>query len=178
MAELKSKKHERFCYEYVQDYNATAAALRAGYKESNARAQGSALLTKPDILARVHELQQEICKRLGVSAEMVIIETLKTYRECKSPTPCLQRNEKTGKYEEVGVYAFDSKGALKALDMLGKCTGLFDKKHDPNAGGKNNLMEQILAASGKDVNTDDIPELQQAPASGDDLVEQAGTEKI
>lgn len=160
MPELNNRKHERFANEYVVDYNATAAALRAGYKESNARAQGSALLTNPNILARVHELQQEICKRLGVSAEMVIIETLKTYRECKSPTPCLQRNEKTGKYEEVGVYAFDSKGALKALDMLGKCTGLFDKKHDPNADGKNNLLDAIVEATGKDVNTDDLPELQ------------------
>ena len=177
MPELKSKKHERFVHEYLVDYNATAAALRAGYKESNARSQGSALLANPNILARVHELQQEICKRLGVSAEMVIIETLKTYRECKSPTLCLQRNEKTGQYEEVGVYAFDSKGALKALDMLGKCTGLFDKKHDPD-GNKNNLMDAILEATGKDVNTDDIPELQQAAASGHDLVEQTGTEKI
>lgn len=160
MAELKNKKHERFAQEYLVDYNATAAAIRTGYSKRSARSTGSELLTKPDILARVHELQKEICKRLGVSAEMVIIETLKTYRECKSPTPCLQRNEKTGKYEEVGVYAFDSKGALKALDSLAKYTGLTEKKHDPNAGDKNNLMEQILAATEKDVNTDDLPELQ------------------
>lgn len=178
MPELENKKHERFAQEYILDLNATAAAIRTGYKKSNARAQGSALLTNPDIAARVRELQQELCKKLNISAEMVLIETFRTYQKCLSPTPCLQRNEKTGKYEEVGVYAFDSKGALKALDALGKYTGLSDRKLDPNAGDKNNLMEQILAASGKDVNTDDIPELQQAPTSGDDLVEQAGTEKI
>lgn len=157
IAELKNKKHELFAQEYILDYNATAAALRTGYKESNARAQGSALLTNPDILARVRELQQEQAKRLAISADMVVAETLKTYLKCLSPTPCLQRNEKTGKYEQAGVYAFDSKGALKALEMLGKITGAFDKKPGSDQES-NNLLEQILAATAGKVNTDDLPE--------------------
>jgi len=115
MAELNNRKHELFCLEYIQDYNAKAAAIRAGYKESSARKQGSALLTNPDILARVRELQQEQAKRLAISADMVVLETLKTYQKCSQATPCLRRNDKTGKWEEAGVYAFDSKGALKAL---------------------------------------------------------------
>ena len=76
-----------------------------------------------------------------------------------SPTPCLQRNEKTGKYEQVGVYAFDSKGALRALELLGKATGLFDKKQDSNPES-NNLLQQLIAATGEDIKTDDIQELQ------------------
>ena len=158
MPELAKRKHERFVQEYIVDYNATAAALRAGYKESNARAQGSTLLTNPNILARVRELQQEQAKRLAISADMVVLETLKTYQKCLSPTPVLQRDEKTGKYEHVGVYAFDSKGALKALEMLGKCTGAFDRKQNPDDDG-NNLMEQLIAATREAVATDDIPEL-------------------
>ena len=159
MPELQNRKHERFAQEYILDYNATAAALRTGYKESNARAQGSTLLTNPNILARVRELQQEQAKRLAISADMVVLETLKTYQKCLSPTPVLQRNEKTGKWEHVGVYAFDSKGALKALEMLGRCTGAFDRKQDPGDEG-NNLMDQILAATGEDVSTNDLPEIQ------------------
>ena len=159
MPELQNRKHERFAQEYILDYNATAAALRTGYKESNARAQGSTLLTNPNILARVRELQQEQAKRLAISADMVVLETLKTYQKCLSPTPVLQRNEKTGKWEHVGVYAFDSKGALKALEMLGGCTGAFDRKQDPGDEG-NNLMDQILAATGDDVSTNDLPEIQ------------------
>ena len=158
MAELEKRKHERFAEEYIIDYNATAAALRAGYKESNARAQGSALLTKPDILARVRELQQEQAQRLAISADMVLLEALKTYQKCSTPAPCMIRNEKTGRYEESGVYAFDSKGALKALDMLAKATGLYDRKPE-GAGDKNNLFEELLKATGGDVKTDDIPEL-------------------
>ena len=158
MAELNNRKHELFCLEYIQDYNAKAAAIRAGYKESSARKQGSALLTNPDILARVRELQQEQAKRLAISADMVVLETLKTYQKCSQATPCLRRNDKTGKWEEAGVYAFDSKGALKALEMLGRCTGLFDRKMD-SGNDQNNLLQQLIAATGTEVNTDDIPEL-------------------
>ena len=158
MAELKKLKHERFALEYIQDYNATAAAIRAGYKESSARKQGSALMTNPDILARVHELQREMTKRLAISGDMVVLETMKTYQKCSQATPCLRRNDKTGKWEEAGVYAFDSKGALKALEMLGKYTGLSDRKTD-SGNDQNNLLQQLIAATGTEVNTDDIPEL-------------------
>ena len=158
MAELKKLKHERFAMEYIQDYNATAAAIRAGYKESSARKTGSALMTNPDILARVRELQQEMTKRLAISGDMVVLEAMKTYQKCSQATPCLRRNEKTGKWEEAGVYAFDSKGALKALELIGKCTGAFDPK-PPSDDSQNNLLEQIKAATGGEVNTDDIPEL-------------------
>ena len=158
MPELENKKHERFAQEYILDYNATAAALRTGYKESNARQQGSSLITNPNISARVRELQQEQAKRLAISADMVLVEALKVYRSCLSPTPCLQRNEKTGKYEHVGVYAFDSKGAMRALELLGRATGLFDKKTNYSSD-ENNLFEQLIAATGEEVNTDDLPEI-------------------
>ncbi len=52
-----SGKIERFCEEYVVDYNATQAAIRAGYKEKSAANQGSRLLKNDEVLARVHELQ-------------------------------------------------------------------------------------------------------------------------
>lgn len=159
MAELKNRKHERFCWEYIQDYNQTQAAIRTGYKESNARDQGSALLTNPDILARVRELQQEQMKRLGLSADMVILETLKTYRNCLNPTPVLQFNPVTRKWEESGEYQFDSKGALKALEMLGRHMGLFDKKTAPAGAADSNLLAQLLGTTGEDINTDDLPEV-------------------
>lgn len=161
MAELSNPRHERFCREYIIDYIGTQAAIRAGYKSSNARDQSSTLLTKPDILARVRELQQEQMERLALNADMVVLETFKTYQKCMELIPALQRNEKTGKYEEVGVYQFDSRGALRALEQLGKAFGLFDKKPEqpPNNGG-NNLLEQLQASTKEDINTDDLPEVQ------------------
>ena len=59
---------------------------------------------------------------------------------------------------------------LKALELLGKHFGMFGGKDllDPK---QNNLLEAILAATEGQVCMDDLPELQQAAASGHELVE-------
>lgn len=58
---------------------------------------------------------------------------------------------------------------LKALELLGKWLGLFDKA--PEDPAQSNLIDKILEATGQEVNTCDLPELQQAADAGPDLVE-------
>lgn len=60
---LKNKQHEQLCHEYLIDYNGQAAGVRAGYKKTNARAQVSALLTKPDISVRLAYLATQRNKK-------------------------------------------------------------------------------------------------------------------
>lgn len=60
---------------------------------------------------------------------------------------------------------------LKALELLGKHVGLFDGSGDRQAL-QNNLLDALVEATDKEVDTCDIPELQQAAESCDDLVEQ------
>lgn len=91
-------RQERFCREYMQDYNATQAAVRAGYSAKTAGSMGSENLKKPEILARVRELQEEKRKSLALSEAMIVTELMETYRECRQNC--------------------DSKGALRALEML------------------------------------------------------------
>ena len=60
---------------------------------------------------------------------------------------------------------------LKALELLGKYLGLFETRQAwPDQ--ETNLLQAILAATDKEVPTIDLPELQQAAAAGDDMVEQ------
>lgn len=61
---------------------------------------------------------------------------------------------------------------LKALELLGKCTGLFDGSLQPP--GESPLLEALLTATGEVMQTHDIPEAEQAAAAGDDLVESTG----
>ena len=63
---------------------------------------------------------------------------------------------------------------LKALELLGKYMGMFDGTGGRDGQETNNLLEAIVAATREEVEMDDVPELQQAAGSGDDLVEQAG----
>ena len=62
---------------------------------------------------------------------------------------------------------------MKALELLGKYMGMFEGKDDGEEN-RNNLLEAILAATQEEVETDDIPEIQQAADDRHDLVEQAG----
>lgn len=56
---------QRFCEEYVVDYNGKQAAIRAGYSEKSAASIASENLTKPNVLAEVERLMSE----LTISAE-------------------------------------------------------------------------------------------------------------
>ena len=62
---------------------------------------------------------------------------------------------------------------MKALELLGKYMGMFEGKEDGEEA-HNNLLEAILAATQEEVETDDIPEIQQAADDRHDLVEPAG----
>ena len=155
MAKLENEKHERFCQEYLVDLNGTQAAIRAGYAERSAASQASTLLKNPKILTRVGELRKEMRDRLALNADFVVLELIDTYKKCKNPTPVKTLNPKTGKYEECGVYGFDSKGALKALEQLDKHIGIQGIENQQ----RNNLLDMIKA-TGEDINTDDLQELQ------------------
>lgn len=122
MTALKAKQ-ERFCQEYIIDYHGTNAAIRAGYEKKTARQQASRLLTNADILARVRELQQEQVKRLAVSQDYVITQLIDTYNCCREPKPVMEYDYAKKEWVESGMYQFDSKGALKALELLGKHLG-------------------------------------------------------
>jgi phage terminase small subunit len=122
MAELKPKE-ERFCQEYVIDYNGTQGAIRARYKESDAANRATRLLKKAEVSARIHELEKEIAQRLGLSQDYVMIQLVQRYDECRTQN--------------------DNKNALKALELIGKHLGMFEKTK-PADGKDNDRLEDML----------------------------------
>lgn len=60
---------------------------------------------------------------------------------------------------------------LKALELLGKYMGLFENRAAWQSEQENNLLEVLLKGTAQEVDTNDIPEIQQAAAAGHDLVE-------
>lgn len=76
MAKLTNKQ-KRFCEEYVVDWNATRAAIAAGYSEKTARQIGQQNLSKLDIADYIQEIQQDLQKLAGVSALRNMIELRK-----------------------------------------------------------------------------------------------------
>ena len=70
-------KQERFCYEYCVDFNATQAAIRAGYSEKTAGSIGGENLKKPEIEMRIKEMQNNLSSTAGISALKIINEHAK-----------------------------------------------------------------------------------------------------
>lgn len=62
----------RFANEYCIDFNATQAAIRAGYSEKTAGAQGHDLLKVPEIAARIEERKEELAAIAEVDAAWVL----------------------------------------------------------------------------------------------------------
>lgn len=68
-----NEMQERFCQEFISDWNGTQAAIRAGYSEKTASVQGSQLLTLLKIKKRINELSEPITAR--------VVESVKIDRE-------------------------------------------------------------------------------------------------
>ncbi len=108
-----SDKMELFCQEYIIDFNATQAAIRAKYKESTAKQIGSENLSKPDIKKRISELINDF---LGTEKDTLRMRVIK----------------------ELSDIAFGEYGKLtdriKALELLGKYGALWTENYNINIG--------------------------------------------
>ena len=102
-------KQGRFCIEYLVDFNATQAAIRAGYCPSPrvAAAQGHENLRKPEIRNCIRALVAERNTRTLVAADRVMGELAKI---------------------AFGNLSVTTRDRLRALDMLAKHTQAFRRQ--------------------------------------------------
>lgn len=70
-------KEELFCREYCVDFNATRAALKAGYSKKSAYSIGSENLKKPEIQKQISYYQSHLAELSGISALKIIDEHAK-----------------------------------------------------------------------------------------------------
>jgi len=70
-------KQAKFVEEYLLDLNATQAAIRAGYKPSQARFIGCENLTKPNIAEAIQVQMEARSKRTEISQDRVLQEYAK-----------------------------------------------------------------------------------------------------
>ncbi len=128
-------KQKRFCDEYLIDYNATQAAIRAGYSPKTAKQIGQRMLTFVDIKAYIDE-------QLGLLHN----EKTADAQEIREYLTAVMRGESSSEIVVVvgcgdGVSEArrvtkkpDGKDRLKAAELLGKCHRLFTDKLDVDGG--------------------------------------------
>lgn len=118
-------KQERFCQEYLIDLNATQAAIRSGYSEKTAMEQGYQLLQKTSVQQHIQERQKKLSDKLELTTEWVLTRLKEISDRCVQAEPVMVRNM-DGQLVESGEYKFDSSGANKATELIGKHLGIFE----------------------------------------------------
>ena len=99
-------KQTAFVREYLVDFNATQAAIRAGYSKRTAGSQAHDLLKKPEIQAALGEGQKRLAEVTETEAEWV-------RRRLK---------EEATDYTEFASHS----ARIRALELLGKINGIFE----------------------------------------------------
>lgn len=151
MAENLTPKQQAFVDEYLIDLNATQAALRAGYSEDTAGAIGRENLQKPTVKAAITAALAVRAQKTKLSAEYVITSLLEVAERCMERAPVMVRRgrEMVQMVDEEGrhVWLFDSRGANRALELLGKNLKLFTDKieHSGELGLRSMKTEELEA---------------------------------
>jgi phage terminase small subunit len=74
MAQLADPRLERFCREYVIDGDGNRSAQAAGYAPGGARQQACKMLKRPEVQARIAELNNRLLRDADITAERVKLE--------------------------------------------------------------------------------------------------------
>ena len=119
MAELKNKKHEKFCHEYIKDMNATQAAIRTGYSNKTANRIASQLLSKLDIKTRVKELRDSYFNENIMTAQQVEYELTRIALGLSNEKQVVIEGTGEGCSEaRIIDKPPDEKSRLKALELM------------------------------------------------------------
>ena len=113
-------KQAAFVLEYMIDLNATQAAIRAGYKAKTAYQTGAENLRKPQIQKAIQAQREAAAERCKVSTDWVLSQIAEIAQD-----------------EEV-----KTADRLKALELLGKHLGLWEKRQDEGANVVNIIFSK------------------------------------
>ena len=79
--ELRAKQ-AAFVYEYLKDYNATQAAIRAGYSKRSAGTIGDSNMQKDVIVKAIDDGKWFYQYQNGIDADWIRKERIKLYKKC------------------------------------------------------------------------------------------------
>lgn len=113
---LRNMRHEQFCQEFAAHGRVTRAAIAAGSSEASASSHGSRLLKRPEILARIRELQPRVEQQV---AAVVNANFAKPVADRAWVLGELIENAKEARANR------DRAAANRALELVGKELGMF-----------------------------------------------------
>ncbi len=181
-----SPQRQKFVSEYLVDFNAKHAAIRAGYSERTSQAQGSRLLTYAEVQEGISKALQDQQKRTAITADRVLAELGKiafanvsdyvntTAEGGRTIGEANLENCTRDQLAALSEISLDATGGLKikagdkvrALEKIGQHFGMWTNK------------VEVTGKDGGPIETTDIPASERlkgyisrvAPAEGDDEI--------
>lgn len=136
-------KQEKFIQSYYKSGNATQSYKEAGYSASSdkiAGAEAFKLLKNSCIQEALEKLKNEYAEKTALDIDWVRQRFQEISDRCMTAVPVMkfdpvnkemvQETEIDIYGNEVGVFKFDSAGANKATEALGKHIGFYEKDND------------------------------------------------
>ena len=125
MTKSLSPKQEAFVLAYIGEarFNATKAAIAAGYGKGSPSSQGYALMQNPVVSARIRE---ELSNR-SLTADGVLSELADVANADWREFLVIKTDPRTGQDVEVKIDLADK---IKALELIGKAHGIFTERVD------------------------------------------------
>ena len=155
MQDKLTAKQQRFIDEYLVDFNATQAALRAGYSKKTAAFIGAQNLRKLQIQAEIARRQRDLQKRTEVSQDRVVKE-LARIAFADASVVCVTDFDKLTDDQRAAIqgvrptnFGWEIKlcDKIKALELLGRHIGMFADKLEVK--GSIDIASVLAAARGR-----------------------------
>lgn len=140
------ENHKRFADKYFETLNAKESAIYAGFSVDTAKQIGWQLLQRDEIQEYLSKLRKEYQEKTGLTKEWVLERFKHISDACVSATPVMifdkDKKEMVQAYDDEGraIYAFDSSGANKSTEMIGKIIGAFEKDNEQSKPNTQNII--------------------------------------
>ena len=128
-------KHLMFIKEYLVDLNGKRAAIRAGYSAKTAEQQASRLLSNVKIKQQIDKELAKRSEKLDISADWVLSSLKKIAKRCMQEEEVMKYDSFEKALVGTGEFKFDSSGANKSLELIGKHLKLFTEKQEVEVSG-------------------------------------------
>jgi len=131
-------KQEMFVREYLKDMNATQAAIRAGYSKKTAFVIGNENLNKPYLKRAIIDANKERVARVALDADWVLTRLKLISDRCTQGEPVVDN-----KGNPTGEWKFDSAGANRATELIGKHLTMFTDRQEISGKDGESLQVQF-----------------------------------
>lgn len=142
MAEVQQKlrlKQRMFVNEYIVDFNATQAAIRAGYSERNAGNIASEHLEKAHIQQEIEEAVEHAERATLLTRTYILSTIYETVERCKRGEEVFNKNG------EVTGTRYDNRAIIMGCELAGRYYRMWGEKDkgDSDGGSKVLIMGNV-----------------------------------